>query len=156
MPNWLFLGLFLSVILAIGVVATILLIWPGFYLRKNSNPLVPNTPENRVQMRGVGICFILFVLMVISGIVSTHRRLEWMKTFHNYILGALWISPIAITLFCWILWMTTIKSHNRYLLVEGLTKDPKWERKITIISCLFLASIIAVASLLAAKSSHHR
>src|SRR5437773_5840309 len=47
--------------------ALILLVRPPLFLRRIPNPLLPDTPWNRVQMRGIGLVFCLFVLLVLSG-----------------------------------------------------------------------------------------
>jgi hypothetical protein len=67
MPDGLFAILLTVVVLFFIGVAITLLVRPSLLLRHFGNPLQRDTPENRVQMRGVGIIFCLFELQIILG-----------------------------------------------------------------------------------------
>src|ERR1700687_586176 len=101
MPDSLFAIILAIVLLGFFGVSLILLLRPSMFLRHFKNPLQPDTPRNRVQMRGVGLFFCLFTLMMISG---SRRKLEG---FHQNILIALWVSPLFISILLWILWRYT-------------------------------------------------
>jgi len=55
MPDSLFAIILAIFLISFFGVSLILLLRPSMFLRHFKNPLQPDTPENRVQMRGVGL-----------------------------------------------------------------------------------------------------
>jgi uncharacterized protein YacL len=132
-------------LLIFGGVGVVLLVWPSKFLRHFQNPLQPDTPVSRVQMRGVGFMLCLLILMIISASVST------LNGFHKNVLLALWTSPIFIAFFLWMLWRYSSlqKVNRRYL--AGEADDSKWELRMSVAFCS-LFSLVVVAAFLLARS----
>ncbi len=99
-------------------------------------------------MRGVGLIFCLFVLMVFSG------NEKGIEGFHKNILIALWASLLIIPVFLWILWRYSALQvvNRRYL--AGDAEDPAWERRMNVTFSLLLSFIVVVALLLASMGYH--
>jgi hypothetical protein len=115
--SWFALVAIIVLLFFVGV-ALGLLLWPSKVLRHFQNRLQPDTPWNRVQMRGVGLMLCLFVLMVISGSVKS------LEGFHRNILLVLWTSPIVIPIFLWILWRYTLVQQINRRFLAGILKRP--------------------------------
>ncbi len=122
-----------------------MVIRPSLFLRHFANPLFPNTAENRVHVRGLGIYFFLFVLVVLSTAIPESAPLH---IFHRNILVALAIFPVLLAIFLWILWRFSIRDYVRRLYTEGISEDPAWERRMTLNFCALLLVIIALAFVL--------
>jgi uncharacterized membrane protein YkvI len=86
MPDGLFAILLTVVVLFFTGVAITLLIRPSLLLRHFADPLQRDTPENRVQIRGVGIIFCLFVLQII---LAAAPPSELLNVFRHNLLVAL-------------------------------------------------------------------
>ena len=84
-----------SVLLLFLGVGLILLIRPALHFRIFPNPLVRDTPWNRLQMRTVGLIVCLFILLVSSGLLTGISKSEVLEGFHNNVLIALWASFFA-------------------------------------------------------------
>src|SRR5260370_41838886 len=80
-----------------------LLIRPRFFFHMFPIPLQPDTPWNRVLMRGVGLVFCLMLLMVLSGFLRGAHGSALLEAFHSNILLALWVSLLAVPIIRWIL-----------------------------------------------------
>jgi hypothetical protein len=136
------------VLLIFAGVGVVLLLWPSKFLHHFQNPLQPDTPVTRVQMRGIGFMLCLLILMAISASVST------LDGFHKNILLALWTSPIIMAIFLWILWRYSPlqKVNGRYL--AGEADDQKWELRMSLVFCS-LFSVIVVSAFFLARSGIH-
>ena len=149
MPDSLFAIILAIVLLGVLVVSLILLLRPSMFLRRIKNPLQPDTPRNRVQMRGVGLFFCLFTLMVISG---SPQKLEG---FHQNILLALWVSPILIPILLWILWRySPLQQVIRCHLSGERIEDPAWELRMTFTFSGLLLLVVVIAFLLSSLRDH--
>ncbi len=131
-----------------------LLIRPRFFFRMFPNPLQPDTPWNRVQMRGVGLVFCLMLLMVLSGVLRGAHGSALLEAFHSNILLALWVSLLAVPIICWILWRFSVDFLVRQGHIDPAMEDPTWERGITLTFCLLLSVIVLIALFLAARGHH--
>ena len=102
-------------------------------------------------MRGVGLFFCLFTLMVISG------SLKKFEGFPQKILVALWVSPLLIPIFLWILWRYASPQQviRRHLSGEGI-EDSAWELRITLTFSGLLLLVVVIAFLLAYMGYHPR
>jgi hypothetical protein len=54
------------VLLIFAGVGVVLLLWPSQFLHHFQNPLQPDTPVTRVQMRGIGFMLCLLILMKVN------------------------------------------------------------------------------------------
>jgi hypothetical protein len=142
MPDLVWVILFLMVLLFFTAGSLTMLIRPLLFLRHFANSLFRNTAENRVHVRGLGIYFFLFVLAVFSAAIPESAPLH---RFHRNILVALAIYPILLAIFLWVLWRFSVRDYIRRLYTEGISEDPAWERRMTLIFCSLLACIIALA-----------
>jgi hypothetical protein len=132
-------------------VSLILLLRPSMFLRYSKNPLRPDTPGNRVQMRGVGLFFSLFTLMIISASLKTP------KGFHQNILVALWVSPLVIPILLWILWRySPLQQVMRRHLTGERIEDPAWELRMTFTFSGLLLFVVVTAFLLASMGYYPR
>src|SRR2546429_3698408 len=95
MPDGMWPIFVILVFLFFAGLALILLVWPSLFLRRIRNPLLPDTPWNRVQTRGIGLILCLFVLLVLSGGAPGS---ELHEGFHRNILVALWVSVFTVTI----------------------------------------------------------
>src|ERR1700682_1104886 len=98
------------VILLFAGIGLILLVLPSLFLRLNPNPFMPDSPWNRVQMRGIGLFLCLFVLLIFSGGGPESGLLE---KFHRNILVALYVFFFALPILMWILWRFSVRSFVR-------------------------------------------
>jgi hypothetical protein len=151
MSDGLFAILLTVVVLFFTGVAITLLVRPSLLLRHFANPLQRDTPENRVQMRGVGIIFCLFVLQII---LAAAPPSELLNNFRHNLLIALWASPFTVPILLWILWRFSVRSFIRRAQVEGISEDPAWERRMTLIFCATLLFVVVLALTLASKGHH--
>jgi hypothetical protein len=139
-----------AAILAIGLlflagVGIFLIVCPSAFLRHVRNPLQPDTPINRVNVRAVGVFICLFVLVAISGAFDA---------FHKNILVALTASPVIVALFLWGLrrYSSLQRVNRRYLADE--TDEPHWELRMSVAFCSLLLIIVASALLLTMRGIH--
>ena len=139
------------VILLFAGIGLILLVLPSLFLRLNPNPFMPDSPWNRVQMRGIGLFLCLFVLLIFSGGGPESGLLE---KFHRNILVALYVFFFALPILMWILWRFSVRSFVRRSYINGTLNDLAWERRMTLIFCSLLSLIVAIALALAAKGHH--
>ncbi len=130
------------VLLLLSGLALIMLIRPSSFLRHFANSLQPDTTENRVHVRGLGIFVFLFLLGAIStGMPDSALH----HGFQHNILIALALSPILLAIFLWVLWRFSVRDYVRRLQIEGMQEDPAWERRMTLIFCALLLFITAIA-----------
>jgi len=149
MPDSLFAIILAIFLLSLFGVSLSLLLRPSMFLRHFKNPLQPDTPENRVQMRGVGLFFCLFTLMMISG------PLKKLEGFHQNILIALWVSPILIPILLWILWRySPLQQVMRRHLTGERVEDPAWELRMTFAFSGLLLLVVVIAFLLSSMRDH--
>ena len=128
------------VLFIFAAIGFVLLLWPSRFLRHVRNPLQPDTPVNRVNMRAVGVITCLFVLLTISGAF---------EGFHRNILVALSASPIILPIFLWALWRySSLQQVNRRYLT-GEAEDSRWELRMSIAFCSLLFVTVVCALLLA-------
>jgi hypothetical protein len=133
------------VLLFFAAIGVVLLLWPSKFLRHFQNPLQPDTPLNRVNMRALGVIVCLFLLLMISG--STQA----LEGFHRNILLALWTSPIIMPIFLWILWRySPLKQVNRRYLA-GEAEESQWEFRMSAAFCSLFFFIVVTAFLLAKR-----
>ena len=142
MSDTVFVVLFLLVFLSFGAFGLVALAWPSLVLRMFPNPFMPNTPWNRVWVRGIGLILCLFVLTALSG---------GFEGFHENILLALGVSFFALPVLMWLLWRFSVRSLMRQCYTNGTYEDPSWERRMTLLFCSILVFTVAVAWLLAAR-----
>lgn len=148
MPDGMWAIFVILVFLFFAGLALILLVWPSLFLRRIRNPLMLDTPSNRVQTRGIGLIFSLFVLFVLSGGTS---KSELHEGFHRNILVALWVSIFTLPILLWILWQFSVRSFVRRGYINGTSEDPAWERRMTLVFCTALVTAIVLALFLAAN-----
>ena len=151
MPDSLFSLVAAAVFLFFAFLSFTLLIHPGFFFRMFPNPLQPDTPWNRVQMRGVGLIFCLMLSMVFSGILRGAHASALLEGFHHNMLLALWIALLAVPILLWFLWRFSVRPITRSAYISGSFENPAWERRMSIIFCSILVFIVGLAWLLAAK-----
>ncbi len=149
-----FAVLFAVVFLLFVGVSLIALMRPALFLRIFPNPFLPDTPWNRVQIRGLGLVFSLILLMMLSGVSSGALKSQLVQGFADNMLLALWISVFTLPILMWFLWRFSVRSFMRRCYINGTFDDPAWERRMTITFCSILLLIIALAWLLAAKGIH--
>ena len=105
-----FAAIFAVVLLFFACVGIVLIVRPSAFLRHVRNPLQPDTPINRVNIRAVGVFVCLFILVTISGAFDA---------FHKNILVALTASPIILAVFLWGLWRySSLQRVNRRYLTD--------------------------------------
>lgn len=142
---WIAAGFF-----AFSALAVVLLIWPSKFLRHAQNPWQPDTPVQRVYMRGMGLFLALLLIGMISGSTQTHEG------FHRNILVALWVVPVFLPIFYWVLWRhSPLKKVERRHLV-GEPADWRWERWMSATFCALIGLIVATAYLLSKIGMHPR
>ena len=151
MSDVVFVVLLPVALLLFAGVAVTMLVRPSLLLRHLANPLQRDTPENRVQLRGVGLIFCLFVLQPILAAVPSS---DWLRSFRHNMLIALWASPFAVPILLWLLWQFSVRSFVRRAQIEGKSEDPAWELRMSLIFCSVLLLVVALASLLAAGDPH--
>lgn len=131
--------LFPIALLIFAGVGVVLLVWPSKFLRQIQNLWQPDTPLKRVQIRPVGIFFCLFVLLIISGSTKT------LEGFHRNILLTLWVSPVILPIFLWILWrFSSLQQVNRRYLA-GEPDSPQWELRMSAAFCSLLLTMVVTA-----------
>jgi hypothetical protein len=144
----------LTVLLLFSGVGLILLIRPALHFRIFPNPLMRNTPWNRLQLRTLGLVLCLFILLVATGGWTGAPNRETLDGFHNNILIALWASVFAAPIICWILWRFSVDFLVRRGHIDPSMEDPAWERSMTLTFCSLLLSITLIALFLAARGHH--
>lgn len=147
--------LFVLFLLVMAGISLYLLIRPSQYIRRSKNPWMQDTPWMRLQMRGLGLVFSLFVLMVVSGILGGSTKSTLLGGFHTNILIALWVvfGACWVTgIISWILWrFVAFRIFIRRRFDSEKLENPAWERRMTILFCSLLASIVVVAYFLAVE-----
>jgi hypothetical protein len=143
-----------TALLLFSGVGLILLIRPSLHFRIFSNPLMRDTPWNRLQMRTVGLVLCLFILLVVtSGWTGVPKR-ETLEGFHNNILIALWVSVFAAPVISWILWRFSVDFLVRRGHIDPTMEDPAWEYRMTLTFCSLLSVIVLIALFLAARGHY--
>jgi hypothetical protein len=142
------------VLLIFSGVGLILLIHPALHFRIFPNPLVRDTPWNRLQMRTVGLVLCLFVLLVVTGGWAGDPKRETLEGFHNNILVALWVSVFAAPIICWILWRFSVDFLVRRGHLDPAMEDPAWERGMAVAFCSLLLLTVLIALFLAVRGYH--
>jgi|GEM_PF-5003224 len=146
-----FQPVFLIVLLLFAGFGLGLLLWPSRFLQHFRNPWQPDTPENRVHIRSLGLVFCLFVLTIISSAGST----PVFEGFHRNILLALYLSFVGVPIFLWFLWQfSPLRQVARRKLTGERIEDPRWELLMSLAFSGLLSGIISVA-LLAAYKGHY-
>jgi hypothetical protein len=143
-----------TVLLLFSGVGLILLIHPALHFRIFPNPLMRNTPWNRLQMRTVGLVFCLFILLVVTGGWAGVPKRETLEGFHNNILAALWVSFFAAPITCWILWRFSVDFLIRRGHIDPAMEDPAWERGMAVTFCSLLLLTVLLALFLASRGHH--
>lgn len=143
-----------AVLLMFSGLGMILLVRPALHFRIFPNPLIRDTPWNRLQMRTLGLVLCLFILLIVTGGWASVPKRETLEGFHNNILIALWSSLLAAPIISWILWRFSVDFLVRRGYIDPTMEDPAWERGMTLTFCSLLSFIILVALFLAA-SGHH-
>jgi hypothetical protein len=128
------------------------LVWPASFLRKLSNPFLPDTAWNRVQMRGLGLVFSLFTLYPLLMLSAGSQESTWHGRFRDNVLIALWTSFFTLPLLLWAVWLFSARAAVRRLQIEGLSEDPAWECRMTRLFLAVLFSAIALALFFAVES----
>jgi hypothetical protein len=117
-----------------------------------------DTPWTRLQMRAVGLVFSLFVIMVVSGTLSWHKKSVILENFAENIQIALWFVFVAtwvVGVMSFILWrFAAFRIFIRKRFDDEKLDNPAWERRMSVLFCSLLASIVALALVLAAVGYH--
>jgi hypothetical protein len=129
-----------------------LLLWPSVLLKRSRNPWQPDTPENRVQMRGVGLIFCLFLTLVVSSFGSS----PVIAGFRQNILLALWVSFFSVPIFLWVLWRVSPLRRVGRMMLTGELAEQRWELWMSLAFSGLLLSIVLSAFLLALKGFYPR
>ena len=140
-----------AVFLFFAFLSFTLLIRPRFFFSIFPNPLQPDTPWNRLQMRVVGLVFCLMLLMVLSGVLRGAHASALLEAFHRNILVALWVSVFAAPVISWILWRFSVDFLVRRGHIDPTMEDSAWERGMTLTFCSLLSVIVLIALFLAAR-----
>jgi hypothetical protein len=143
-----------TVLLLFSALGLILLIRPSLHFRIFPNPLMRDTPWNRLQMRTLGLVLCLFILLVATGGWAGVPNAGMLEGFHVNILIALWVSVFAAPVICWILWRFSVDFLVRRGRIDPTMEDPAWERGMTLTFCLLLSFIVLIAFFLAARGHH--
>lgn len=154
MPDRVFPVLLTVVLILWAGLSFTLLLRPSLFLRRISNPLQPDTPWNRVQMRGLGLVCSLFTLYPLLMLSAGSPESSWHARFRDNVLIALWATFFTVPILLWTLWRFSARSAIRRLQIEGLPEDPVWERRMTRIFCTMLFSLIGLALFFAVKGHH--
>lgn len=133
----------LAVLLVFASVVVLLLVRPSLYARWFPNALMPPTPWNRIQMRGLGLVACMFVVMVCSGVFSNAKP-GILKGFRKNALIALWACFFLTPVFCLAVWKTSIWLVRRGY-VSGAFDDDVWERSVSVAFCSMLVIIVGLA-----------
>jgi Mn2+/Fe2+ NRAMP family transporter len=136
---------FLAAFLLFAALGVGMLLWPSAMLRYFKNPWQPDTPEKRVQLRGVGLIFCLFIVMVFSSAGSS----AVLRGFHNNILVALGSAFLIVPIFLWILWQFSPLQQVMRRHLIGEPEDKRWELWMSLAFSGLLSSIVLIAFLLA-------
>lgn len=133
-------GIFITVLLlGFAVAALVLLLRPSLFIRFANSPWQPDTPQNRVWARALGLYVCLFVLMTGSG---------GFPVFHRNIAIAAFVSPVLLPIVLWLLWKySRLRQVMRQHLVDATTEDRRWERRMTLVFGGLLCTIVLIAVL---------
>ena len=148
--------IFVIVLLLFAGLGLTLLIRPALHFRFFPNPLMRDTPWNRLQMRPLGLVLCLFILLIVTGGWKGVPKRETLEGFHNNILIALWSSLLAAPIISWILWRFSVDFLVRRGYIDPTMEDPAWERGMTLTFCSLLSFIILIALFLAARGHYHQ
>jgi hypothetical protein len=149
-----FAVMFAIVLLLFAGLGLTLLIRPSIHFRIFPNPLMRDTPWNRLQMRTLGLILCLFILLVVTGGWTGVPKRETVEGFHNNILVALWSSLLAAPIISWMLWRFSVDFLVRRGHIDPTMEDPSWERGMTVTFCSLLLFIVLIALFLAARGHH--
>ena len=149
-----FAVLFVAVFFVFAGISIIALTRPALFLRIFPNPFMPDTPINRVQLRGLGLVFCLTLLMMLSGTLSGAFSSPVVEAFADNMLLALWISFFGVPILMWILWRVSLRSFMRHCYINGTFEDPAWERRMTITFSSILLLVVLTAWIFAARGIH--
>jgi hypothetical protein len=146
------------VLSAVAGISLILLVRPSTYMRRFPNPWMKDTPWTRIQMRVLGLVICLFLLLILSGILSDVSSSKLLDAFSKNILVALWLAfSLAWVggILSWVSWrFPAFRSFvGRRFSVDKI-ESVKWEHTITISFCSLLLAIVAAALFLAAAGYH--
>lgn len=147
-------ALIVTVLLLFSAVGLILLIRPALHFRIFPNPLMRDTPWNRLQMRTAGLIVCLFMLLASSGLLTGVSKSEVLEGFHNNMLIALWVSFFTAPIISWILWRFSVNFLVRRGLIDPTMEDPAWERGMALTFCSLLSFIVLIALFLAARGHY--
>jgi hypothetical protein len=134
------------------------LVRPSLCINWFSNPWLPDSAWNRIQMRWLGVITCLFVVMVLTGISTEVLKSEFAESFYSNIVAILLLGFFAswiVGILSWILWRFSAFrgfARARYLDVE--IGDQAWERRMTVFFCLLLLFMIMGALFLAGLGVH--
>jgi len=143
-----------TVLLLFSGLGLVLLIRPALHFRIFPNPLMRDTPWNRLQMRPLGLILCLFILLVATSGWNGNPKTEVLDGFHNNILIALWVSLFAAPVISWLVWRFSVNFLVRRGHIDSTMEDPVWERGMTLIFCSILSFIVFIALFLAATGHH--
>lgn len=115
---------------------------------------MPDTPTNKVQLRGVGLVSCLMLLMMLSGILGGAFSSPLVDAFADNMLLALWISFFGVPVLLWILWRVSVRSFTRRCYTNGTFEDPIWERRMTVTFSSILLLVILIAWIFATRGIH--
>lgn len=146
------------VLSAVAAISLILLVRPSTYTRRFPNPWMKDTPWTRIQMRVLGLVICLFLLLILSGILSDVSNSKLLAGFSKNILVALWFAfSLAWVggILSWVLWwFPAFRSFVGRRFGVDKIESVKWEHTITISFCSLLLAIVAAALFLAAAGYH--
>jgi hypothetical protein len=154
MPDSSFAIMIATVFLLISGLGLILLIRPALHFRIFPNPLMQDTPWNRLQMRTFGLVLCLFMLLVATGGWTGSPKAEMLEGFHSNILVALWVSVFAAPVISWTLWRFSVDFLVRRGHIDPTMEDPAWEHRMTLTFCSLLSVIVLIALFLAARGHY--
>ena len=138
MPDAMFAILVFFVLGAVGMLGITILLRPSTFFRWFPNPMMPDTPLSQLQIRPVGLIFLLFIVLVLS----SGSKSAIIEDFHKNILIALYAMLFISPIICLVLW--------RF----GRGKYDRWDHRITLtFASIFLLTIIT-ALLLAISGNH--
>lgn len=139
MPDKAFVILFTGLLLLFAGLGLVLLLRPSEYLGRVNNQWQPDTPQNRVQMRGVGLYLCIVILMMSSGAFPA---------FQHKILIALVIAPILIPIILWLLSkFSALQQVMREHVIDPSVEDRAWEWRMTLLLGGLLCAIVLIAVL---------
>jgi uncharacterized membrane protein len=139
-----------------AVVSIVLMARPAFYMRRYPNPWMEDTPWTRIQLRAVGLIFSLFVILVVSGVLSgSSNLLDGFSSNINVALFLAFFAAFITGILSWILWrFSSFRIFVRKHYSSEKLEDPAWERRLTVTFCGLLLGIVSIALILAVLGYH--